>query len=231
MKLYDFEKIFKVNKNLTINFCTKEWGNYVYVEDFWENPEDVQKLFFQIPCIIIPSLCYLNYNGEKYFDGRNHFCFPNKPEFSFFCLDLIQKYFKEEEVKVKWNNPYTLFGNVFQMFDEKFNDYKTSHYAPHVDGKNQYACTWYMNKYYEEGEGTSIYNKSISSIRDFRLNKSKTPWTNKIKKVDTIQAKYNSMSIYDGSIPHGQSLSSLWFKDKRLSLVQFFEVLSNEHRN
>jgi hypothetical protein len=230
MILYDFDEIFKINENCKINFYDLDWGSYVYVENFWEHPEKIAELFFNSPCIIIPSICYNNFNGEKYFDGRNHFCFPYKPYFMDFCVYLIQKYFCFENVKIKWDKPHTLFGNIFQMIDNEFNDYKSYHYAPHTDGSHQYACTWYMNSDYMEEDGTAFYNKSVSSIRDYRLNKIKTPWTNNVEKIGLIPAQFNCMSIYDGSIPHGQSLSSNWFKNKRLSLVQFFEVFNNVNR-
>lgn len=224
MKLYNTSEVFEINEELDCDLIKEEWGSYIRVKNFWKNPEKVREVFLNSPCHPLSGACYATENGTKYFDGRNEICFMDQPQFSNVVFYIICKYFNIDNrfLDLKWKLPTILFGNVFQMYDRNSNPFDTHYYAPHRDGLNQIACTWYMNENYVDGEGTSIYDKSISETEECYLNIIDSPWTKSVERVGHIQAEYNSLVIYDGSIPHGQSITERWFSEPRLSLVQFF---------
>lgn len=228
MELYNFSEIFAVNDHLDCELIKEDWGIYVRVKNFWKTPDKIRDLFFSTPCSSLPGACYQNYNGKKYFDGRNAIPLMTPQKFSDVVFYIIHKYLEIDthHVELKWKIPTLLFGNIFQMYDKDFNKFETHYYAPHKDGSNQIACTWYMNENYGDGEGTTIYDKTIAETEECMLNMIDSPWTNSVKKVGHIQAEYNTLVIYSGDIPHGQSVTDRWFDEKRLTLVQFY----NDHR-
>lgn len=224
MNLYNLDEIFAVNDQIDCELIKENWGIYIKVKNFWKNPDKIRELFLSTPCISLPGACYQNENGKKYFDGRNIFPFMNPQKFSDVVFYIIHKYLEIDthHIELKWKIPTLLFGNVFQMYDEKFNTYDTHYYAPHTDGVDQIACTWYMNENYDEGDGTSIYDKTITETEECMLNMIDSPWTNSVNKIGHIPAEYNSLVIYSGDISHGQAVTKRWFDEKRLTLVQFY---------
>lgn len=228
MLLYDSNDLFQTNLELDCNLIEESWGSYIKVKNFWKYPHKIREIALNIPCFKLPGSCYNIHNGTKYFDGRSQFVFPNQPEFSNIVFYIILKYFNIDKsfLELKWKSPTLLFNNVFKMIDKNYNMYQSHSYAPHRDGINQIACTWYMNENYGDGEGTAFYDISISETDDCLMNNLSSPWANQPKKIGEIPAEYNSLVIYSGDIPHGQMVTERWFDEERLTMVQFY----NDHR-
>lgn len=215
MNLIDLELLFEVNDTLEIKEENREWGKLVIVDNFWKDYKKIREEALKIPSIKLPGVYSSSDNGKKYFDGRSQFVFYSVPKFSEVIYHIAVNYFNEDPKKLllKWDNPFILFNNVFQMYDKKFNKYETDHYGPHVDGDTHIAAIWYMNDDYGQGEGTGIYNMIE--------NPTTSPWCRKSKKIDEIPAKSNRLVIYRGNVPHAQLVTKRWFNEPRLSMVQF----------
>lgn len=224
MILYDYNEIFKVNDNLEFDLIEEEWGNYVRVKNFWKYPDKISEIILNTPCVKLPAAIYHKNNGEKYFDGRSHFVFPTNMLFSDVTKHLISENFKIDKkfLKLKWSSPTILFNNVFEILDDTFNNYEEYAYAPHRDGIDQIACIWYMNQTYIEGDGTALYDISISETEECKMNLLNSPWSKEPKKIGLIPAEYNSLVIYEGNIPHAQSITKHWHSEKRMTMVQFY---------
>ena len=215
MNLINLECLFEVNDYLEIKEENKSWGKLLIVDNFWKDYKKIREEALKIPCIKLPGVYSSPDNGKKYFDGRSQFVFYTVPKFSEVIYHLSIQYFNQnpEKLLLKWDNPFILFNNVFQMYDVKYNKHKTHHYGPHIDGESHIAAIWYMNDDYEDNEGTGIYNKVE--------NPTSSPWCKGSKLIDTIPAKSNRLVMYKGNIPHAQLVTKRWFNEPRLSMVQF----------
>ena len=215
MNLIDLDYVFEVNETLDIQVKEESWGRYIYVDNFWKRPEEIKKLSLSTHPIKLPGIYSSKDNGKKYYDGRIQFAFYDVPKFSEVIYHIAVTFFNQDpnKLRIRWDNPFILFGNIFQMFDKKFNKYKTHHYVPHTDGETHIAATWYMNENYAEGEGTGLYTNIESPT--------KSPWCKDSKLLGVIPAKYNRLVMYHGNIPHAQIVTERWFTEKRISLVQF----------
>ena len=225
MILYDYIETFQVNENLEYDLLEESWGNYIRVKNFWKYPEKISEIVLNTPCIKLPSSIYNKHNGSKYFDGRSHLVFPTQMLFSDVTKHLISDNFKIDKqfLKVKWQSPTLLLNNVFKFLDEStYEKYKNCSYAPHKDGIDQIACIWYMNKNYLEEDGTGIYDRTISDTEECRFNLLESPWSSEPNRIGLINAEYNSLVIYNGDIPHAQSLTKNWIDENRITMVQFY---------
>lgn len=216
MNFIDLSHTFEINEKLGIEVKEESWGKYLIVDNFWKRPEKIKEYCLTYHPVKLPGVYSSPDNGSKYYDGRIKFVFDEMPLFTEVVYYLAYTYFNKHELRVRQHNPYILSGNIFEMYDLDYNKFSDHSYAPHIDGDDQIAATWYMNTDYSSDEGTGVYD-CVPHMKN-------TPWCTGANLIGKMPAKYNRMVLYESHIPHGQLVTDRWFSEKRISLVQFFDT-------
>jgi len=210
--------IFSVN-NFNVEVYRDSWGDYLVIDDFWMYPDKIYELALKTPTVKLPGAYDNANNGIDYYDGRSHFVFYKKPFFTNILEDIVLKCFNLNPVDISQERLFHIANNLFNTTPEYYNKHKNSFYAPHVDGDNVIAAISYLNKEYEDYDGTVIFRKH-------GLHYTLGGWVNSEDndKIGFLPAKFNRLILYDGSVYHASAISHRWITDIRHTMVYFMEV-------
>jgi len=207
--------LFEIN-NFDVNVYNASWGDFLVIEDFWRYPDKIHDISLKMPTVKLQGFYNVKENGLEYYDGRSQFFFYEKPLFMYVMEDVISKCF-DVVVHVDPNQKlFTISNNIFNIDREYYSKYNSCYYGPHNDGENAIASITYLNKEYDEEDGTVMFDGE-------GLHKSNQPWVEKsnVSEIGFLPAKYNRLIIYDGSVHHASAITSRWINDLRHTMVYF----------
>ena len=212
-------ELFSIN-NFNVNVYNSSWGDFLVIEDFWTYPDKIHEAALKIPTVKLQGVYNVDANGTEYYDGRSHFIFYEKQLFMDVIEDIIIKCFNLA-IDIDPNQKlFPLSNNIFTMSEESYSKYGQCYYGPHEDGSKTIASITYLNREYDEEDGTVMFNGS-------GFHKSPQAWVEKsdVSKIGFLPAKYNRLIIYDGSVHHASSITSKWINNIRHTMVYFTHTL------
>jgi len=211
--------LFKIN-NFNVNVYNASWGDFLVIEDFWCYPDKIHETALKVPTVKLQGVYNVEENGSEYYDGRSHFIFYEKQLFMDVIEDVISKCFNLTMDIDPNQKLFTLSNNIFSMSSKSYSNYGSCYYGPHEDGEKTIAAITYLNKEYDEEDGTVMFD-------GHGFHKTPQAWVEKtdVTRIGFLPAKYNRLIIYDGSIHHASAITSRWVNATRHTMVYFSHVL------
>jgi hypothetical protein len=212
-------ELFEIN-NFDVKIYSASWGDFLIIDDFWKYPDKIHKAALKIPTVKLKGSYNVNENGSEYYDGRSHFIFYERQLFMDVIDDVISKCFNVNLYTDPTQILFPLSNNIFNIKEKYFEKYCKSYYGPHEDGNNTIAAISYLNEEYDEDDGTVMFDGN-------GFHKTSQAWVEKsdVAEIGFLQAKYNRLIIYDGSIHHASSITKRWINDIRHTIVYFTHTI------
>lgn len=199
--------MFEVNESLDVK--SKDFLGYkIYtVDNFLKDPDSAVNLINDTPAELWKKDQGTFYNGIRYTDRRHFFQVPA----------IVSKLVEISGATRRDDEGYT---NCTFLIDKKYNDYRNNFWFPHYD-YNRMVCITYLNKEYV-GPGTNIYEQVHPDYHT--IPEHAIPWRsrNKYKVVETLEARYNRLVIFNGNFVHGAAYEDdTFFGIERKNLTVF----------
>jgi len=198
--------VFELNKKLEVINCPSKRPIFI-IDDFYENPKEVENYLFSK----LPPLWKINekpsYNSIHFEDRR----LIKEDERLLDVVNYLSKLCGQRP------DTYQIVTNQTRFYKHDFNDYENCIWWPHSDnGYNGIV-------YFSDKCGTCLYEDlgvDGDTVEHFE------PWRPKenYKVLETIDAKYNRMVLFDGIIPHGMNIcnDTYFGEEYRKNQVFFF---------
>ena len=208
--------MFDINPNIKVRTEYIENSPMYYMDDFYENPEEIVHYILQTPPYLHKEEDHPSYNGVYFLDMRHDLdCeIPHVYEY-------LSKICGQRPIQTNVRTNYSRFNS------HTFNNYEENYWWPHLD--EGYTALVYLNKD-DEVNGTNIYKCLEDSEEDVRrtTNEHYSPWRPKkcYELVKSIKPRYNTCIMFDAnSYLHGQTVSNKKYfgKNFRLNQALFFE--------
>lgn len=210
---------FSIN-NFDVQVYNATWGDFLVIEDFWTYPDKIHEMALKIPTVKLQGVYDVDANGTEYYDGRSHFIFYEKQLFMDVIEDVISKCFNLTIDIDPYQKLFSISNNIFNISKKSYIKYENCYYGPHEDGPKTIAAISYLNKEYSETDGTVMFDGS-------GYHKTPQAWVEKtdVSSIGFLQAKYNRLIIYDGSVHHASSITPRWINDIRHTMVYFTHAI------
>lgn len=185
-------------------------GSTIYtVDNFYKNPEEVERYLFHDKVPLHKSLERPSYNNIHFEDRR-----LNKLDMRLsHVVDLLSAICNQKPIS------YRTVTNQTRFYKNNFNDYKNNYWWPHRD--DGYNAIVYFN----DDDGTNFYDEIY--FRE-RTHEHYEPWRSKkdLTVVKKLESKYNRLVFFDGKkFLHGMDINSdrYFYDEYRKNQVFFFE--------
>lgn len=208
--------IFSLNKNHIVKTEFIDKSLIYYIDNFYENPDEVLNLFLTNEPNFHKSDEKNTYNGI-YFEDKRH-KIENEE------IPVIYEYLSKLLNKISYDKKNLAITNCTRFKDVTFNDYQSNYWWPHLD--NGYNAIVYLNKG-DSTNGTNLYENLNPTKEPPRCPEHYAPWRNKsnYKLIKSLEPKYNRMILFDGlKFYHGMNIADKrYFHDEyRMNQVFFF---------
>lgn len=209
--------IFSFNKENSITIEVIDNSTVYYIDNFYENPDQVLNLFLTNKPDFHKRNDTCTYNGI-YFEDKRH---RIKNEEIVEIYEYLGKFIKQ----VPCDHSNIAITNCTRFKDVEFNDYESNYWWPHVD--SGYNAILYLNKG-DSSNGTNLYQNLNPTKEPPRCPEHHAPWRNKInyKLIKSLKPRYNRMILFDGlKFYHGMNIADRrYFHDEyRMNQVFFFQ--------
>jgi hypothetical protein len=185
-------------------------GSTIYtIDNFYSNPEEVEKYLFHTDVPLHKENEKPSYNNIHFQDRR---LYELNSELTH-VVDLLSSICSQKPCS------YHTITNQTRFYKNDFNDYKNNYWWPHRD--HGYNAIVYFN---DEG-GTNFYREMRSRER---TNEHHEPWRSKndLLLVKKLEPKYNRLVFFDGKkFLHGMHINSdrYFSNEYRKNQVFFFQ--------
>ena len=241
---------FELGKNQTIEHgMIKGESPYAYIDNFFENPEEVIELLHHIAPnfhkeggtsnnsmdngVVRPQdndedrSEIKNYNGEYFADMRHEF-YSDKILPAYEHLHQVLRSMGITQVPC---DRRAVISNCFVFKKNPFNTYEDSYWWPHRDAG--YSALVYLNE--NDNTGTNVYDCLAPDYENEDVREHERPWRPKAnyKKILNLEPKYNRAVIFNGEkYHHGMNIVDDRFagSEVRMNLGFFFHDLKQVNK-
>ena len=221
MSFYSIED-FEYNSSWGVAIIPYRGSLILHIDEVYKKPLKVYEYLKECP-IRAHRLCEADpksLNGKMFYDGQHILDNRTITTRSHLFEKIIEFFAKEKDENFP---PLSRF-NQFKLIE----DYPGNggFYTPHVDG-GMLNCLTYLNPNCGSDAGTMLYLPANDDAEEILESQSEheQPWKDDSLFVEdlAIISKFNSMVVFDGSIPHGQIINDNRFKEQtRFTEVAFF---------
>lgn len=210
--------MFELNPNPTITTELLEDTTIWYIDNFYQNPDEILDYFLSINPVYFKAGETSN-NGNLFHDMR-HLLHDNIIHVYEYLANICGGLVNRREVTT----------NCFRFVDCEFNDYQNNYWYPHYD--DGYTGIVFFNQ--DEDSGTNIYKSLDPSEDEMRVHTPEhfAPWRSKDKYelLKSMKPRYNRCILFNAKrYLHGQNIiDDRYTKHFRLNQVLFLD--SHEQR-
>lgn len=206
--------MFELNPNPTITTEPFEDTTIWYIDNFYQNPDEILDYFLANTPTYFKSNEAPGYNGE-FFQDMRHLLYDDVRHAYEYLANICGDLAKNSEVLT----------NCFRFLDCEFNDYQNNYWWPHLD--EGHTGIVFFNR--DEDSGTNIYRCLEPSEDDMRYDTPEhvAPWRpkDKYELLKSMKPRYNRCILFNAKrYLHGQNIIDDRYTDQfRLNQVLFLD--------
>mgnify|MGYP001229982543 CR=1 FL=1 len=192
----------------------------LFIDDVYKHPLRVYGYLKQCPIRSHKGISDDSKNGKWFYDGQHYVNNKWDPCREKLFDKIIDFYNITPDPKAEYP-PLSMYNQFRLIENHPGQDY---FFSPHIDNKLNLCL--YLNPDCGGSSGTTIYWPTSEDSEEMlgRNTEHSDPWMNTMYRPElSIISKFNSMVVFPGQWPHGQTIIDNRFKEKtRFTEVAFF---------